>query len=468
MAKKIGIAGAGPAGLLVAKELAIAGFEVHVYESKQANAHVLSHNWSDAVETDMLFDAGFPVPESNGLYFEGAGVRMDEDAPYTGDPNLLYERHRISQLAVYSPDYKSKAIVDADFRHVFIDRQAMISYQTKQAIDAGVQIHYDMQVVHLLGTLEGALSDICVTGLTVQDKDGVHTDILADLVIDATGQDAVLRTQIDNEHIGSDFDQTLFGYVFRTVRKFDPSRIDESQIPCVEHYRLRSTTNSYVFVHFHDDDIIDIGSGVRDQVPKNVAKETVLQTVRQYPQISEEERRGGEGRNLKCLPPNTLVCSGFMVVGHAGAQMNPTQGCGIAASWSGALLLAQIVREAADFSLESLWIYNYRWMSGRGAHYAALFEKTRRIAVYRNEDLNLLLQNNIMNGLALTHDYHGLFVNLTSDEMRRLEDFRKHQPTLAQIWIDAYDAAQKTLAYYLDYPKTWDAPTFNNWINRNK
>jgi flavin-dependent dehydrogenase len=453
--KKVCVAGAGPAGLLVAKELANLGMDVHLFEQAGEEENFAMHNWSDAVETDMLRDAGLPVPRSNGCYFEGPGVRED------GEEGGLYEKHRIAQLAVFSPDYSERVTVDADFRHIFIDRQALRAYQTRQAREAGVKLCYGHRVTGLLGRLDGDLQDIRVTGLEL-DAAGKSLREEADLVVDASGQDAVLRCMLGNAHIAEPFDKSLYGYVFRTVRKFNAARVNESKIPFVEHYRLRSG-KGYLFVHFHADDIVDIGCGVRDPLPARQAKETVLETVAQYPQIEDAQRRGGEGRNLKCLPPNSLVTNGFIVVGHAGAQMNPTQGCGIAASYSGALLAAHVIAGARDFDIESLWPYNARWFAGRGAHYAALFAKMRKIAALSERDIDDLLSNNIMNGHALTHDYHGLFVNLDTDETRRLENFRKTHAALADVWAASYAAGQRALDGYLAYPKRWNAQEFSDW-----
>jgi flavin-dependent dehydrogenase len=455
MTKRICVVGAGPAGLLAAKEFAKQGVEVHLFEQAPEKENFAMHNWSDAVETDMLFDAGLPVPRSNGCYFDGPGVRED------GKEGGLYEKHRIAQLAVFSPDYSRRVIVDADFRHIFIDRQALREYQTAQAREAGVKLYYGTRAVGLRGKLDGELRDIRVTGIELRDAEKCW-GMDADLVVDASGQDAAVRCMIGNSHIAAPFDKTLYGYVFRTVRKFDTTRTAESKLPFVEHYRLRSG-KGYLFVHFHADDIIDIGCGVRHPLPGHLAKETVMETVAQYPQIEDVQRRGGEGRNLKCLPPDSLVANGFVVVGHAGAQMNPTQGCGIAASFSGALLAAHVIAEARDYSIESLWPYNARWFAGRGAHYAALFAKMRKIAQLSEQDLNDLLSNNIMNGQALTHDYHGMFVNLDTDETRRLENFRKMHPALADIWEESYAAGQRVLAAYLAYPKVWDAQKFSDW-----
>ena len=451
---KICVAGGGPAGLLLAAKLAEQGFQVHLFEKKARDDYGKMHDWSDALEIDILHDAGLPVPRMDSAWFRGAGVKGD-------DTPGLYERHRVSQLAVFSPDYSERAVVDADFRHVLVDRHRLRDYQIAQAERAGVVFHYGCAVTGLLGRTEGALEKVCVTGLRYR-QDGAESEMQADLVVEATGQVAEVRALLGAGEIAEPFNQNEYGYAYRTVRKFDPSRVGESKIPFVEHYRLRSD-RGYLFVHFHDSDIVDIGGGARDPVPNAMARQTVLDTLEAYPQVSGEELRGGEDRNLKCMPPDSLAAGGILVVGHAGAQINPTQGCGIASGYSGALLAAQVIREAEDFGLAGLWAYNHRWFTGKGAHYAALYEKMKRIAAYTQADLCFLLRENIMNGQALTNDYHGHFVPLDTDETRRLRDARPRSPETVDRWIDSYTAGKAVWDHYQTFPQSWDRGAFDIW-----
>ena len=65
------VAGAGPGGTLLARDLARAGVKVAVYE---AGTEVeTGHNWSDAVEKSALAAAGFAI--NNALRW---GRRFDD------------------------------------------------------------------------------------------------------------------------------------------------------------------------------------------------------------------------------------------------------------------------------------------------------------------------------------------------------------------------------------------------------
>jgi flavin-dependent dehydrogenase len=461
MGKKASIVGASSTGLVAAGAFALAGFDVDVYERLSEEDSINLHQWSDAVELDLLDDVGLPTPTANGDYFEGPGVRDDEDAPY-GEPEKLYENHRITQLAAFSPDYSHKVLTDADFRYIFVDRISMNKVLKTRAENLGAKIHYKSTVSDLFGNLEGDLEDIEVKGLIV-DKDGVDTTLASDLVVDASGQFSTLRTSIKNEYIGEPHNPALYATAFRTTRKFSPARVNESKAPYVEHFRSEPG-KGFIFVHYHSDDIIDIGGGVASNYTFDQLKDWVYESVHNYPQIDmDAERRTGTGKILQNYPPKSMVANGYMVVGHAVPMVIPNTGCGIAAGWSGALLAAQVAKSAVSFGLESLWPYNKRWLSGRGGHAAALLVKRAKGGAFTADDINILMENNIMNGSALSRDYQGIFLDLTTDEMRRLESFREKYKGLADMWEASYKEASEVLNYYKAFPETWNKTEFEKW-----
>ncbi|MDR1043353.1 MAG: FAD-dependent monooxygenase, partial [Clostridiales Family XIII bacterium] len=101
MRKTVFIAGAGPGGMLLAKELANAGFDVTVGEKLSEEAFASKYNWADALELCILKDAGLPVPFPKGDRWHGEGVIGEN----TG-ADLYYPR-RASELGIYAPDYSA-------------------------------------------------------------------------------------------------------------------------------------------------------------------------------------------------------------------------------------------------------------------------------------------------------------------------------------------------------------------------
>ena len=152
--KRILIAGAGPGGLALGKELAMNGYDVQIFEALPEEQYFVKYNWSDALELCILREVGLPVPFAKGGQWHGPGViGEDEERP-------LYHSHRISELGLYAPDYSIKATNDADFRFVLLDRRLLQKEQVKMALEAGAKIRYGATVTKLSGQTSGALEDL--------------------------------------------------------------------------------------------------------------------------------------------------------------------------------------------------------------------------------------------------------------------------------------------------------------------
>lgn len=160
----IAIAGAGPAGLLLARDLARAGMMVTVYEKRTKGAKV--HDWSDAIEYDVLREAGFDMPvEENGNYRS----RLVKKNP-TGKE--LFEKHAVNPLQIWAPDRSCKTKVDVEFGYILTDRVALDDMLRTEAGKAGARICYSHQALGLLGRTKGPLGDLCIEGLRVHDPKG--------------------------------------------------------------------------------------------------------------------------------------------------------------------------------------------------------------------------------------------------------------------------------------------------------
>jgi len=91
----IAIAGAGPAGLLLARDLARAGMMVTVYEKRTKGAK--GHDWSDAIEYGALREAGFDMPVAENGNYRGRLVKK------TAGPHLQTEGRRGVRLHPHRP-----------------------------------------------------------------------------------------------------------------------------------------------------------------------------------------------------------------------------------------------------------------------------------------------------------------------------------------------------------------------------
>jgi flavin-dependent dehydrogenase len=456
MKKTVFIAGAGPGGMLLAKELAYAGFDVIVGEALEKDAFASRYNWADAIELCILRDAGLPVPFPKGDRWYGEGVIGEE-----AGPDLYYPR-RASELGIYAPDYSVHTATDADFRFVFADRKALQGFQLRQMLEADVELIYGCKTVGLIGDgLDGKLGDIRVTGVMVEIG-GVRRQIDADLVVDATGQTAALRGMLEGApEISRPFDGNRYGPVYKTHRKCETTqlvsdRADADHPPMRNYYRIR-TPEGYLFFHPHDDHQFDVGGGA---VTMEQAKQNVADVIAKIPGALPESFGEGMEKNIKALPPDAIVAGGFLVVGHAAAQVHPTHGCGVSTAYMGALLAAQVVKRARDFGIETLWEYAHRWMSTMGAHFVALFPRLRDLEAH---EVAFLMEQGIINGETLSNDYNGNYLPPNVNERRRLEDAYGKDPETVKKWLRLEAASKRGFEHYLNYPCRWSECEFELW-----
>ena len=453
MAKRICVAGAGPGGLLLGKELAKAGMDVMIFEKAKEEDYFNKYDWTDALELCILKDAGLPVPFAKGNRWYGQGV-IGENSGID-----LYQPYRPSELGIYSPDYSTKTTNDVDFRFVMTNRTALQKYQTEQTLEAGATIVYGHNIIDLLGDKGKTLDDISVKGIVVESDKG-REELEFDLVIDATGQSASLRSMLEPKEISQPFNANQYGIVYRSIKRVDTTDVDAMEFdwehpPFRHHYRLR-TPKGYIFFHPHDDTHVDVGGGA---VTEEEIKGSVNDIFLKLPGVHEETGRAFE-KNIKCLPPDALVATGFMVIGHAAGQVHPTHGCGISTAYMGALLAAQIIKKAKIFDIVTLWEYAYRWMSSMGAHFAALFHRLKNLEA---EEVAFLIDNDITNGETTTNDYNGNYLPPNINEERRLEDIYPKNPDLIEKWMCADEDAKRDFAHYKEYPAHWNAFALARW-----
>lgn len=453
--KRILIAGAGPGGLVLGKELAARDYQVVILEALSEDDYFKKFNWSDALELCILNDVGLPVPFAKGDRWHGPGViGEDKERP-------LYQPQRISELGLYAPDYSIKATNDADFRHVIVERTLLQKELIKMASSAGAEIRYGATVIGLLGETEGNLEDLSITGVTVKNADGSTEELTADLVVDATGQLAHVRTKIGNEHIGTPVQANRYGVVYRTVREIESADLDSmnpsrENPPCRNYYRLR-TPEGYIFFHPHHENEVDIGGSAPtyEQI-----KALVEEVKNNLPGIGKEVGVACE-QNLKSLPPSALVCTGFMVIGHAAGQLHPTHGCGMGPAMMAALLAADVIMKNDRFEIADLWEYGYRWMSGIGAHFAALFPRLRGMEM---EDYTFLMKHDIINGETFSNDYNGNYLPPNTNELRRLEHAFQENPEIVRKWMKLEVESARSFEHYKKYPPIWSPFMFDWWV----
>jgi digeranylgeranylglycerophospholipid reductase len=456
------IAGAGPAGLLLAQKLAEQDVRVAVFEPKREGT--LGHDWSDAVEKSALASAGFEIPKLNGARYAGKLVKKSE-----GDHNL-FEPHCIKPLQIRSPDLTCIVPGGVDFQYITTDRTVLGHMLAQRAVGAGASIFYRHRAERILGRTDATLENIRVNGMRVTDLEQQQSvEVKADITVDATGLGSMLRIGLSGEPvISAPFGNSDLAYACRTVRRLDTRRAPEDDL--VDHYRY-GAYRGYFWTHIHHDDSIDVGGGVREEPGRVDPMAIIEEMIAERPSITNEKLRGGGGIVLVGKSPFSLVAPGFAAVGDAAGQVIPTTGCGVGGAMTGALLAAGVIKAALDrkdHSLAALWPCNYVWFSGRGSQFAALSALKEILQDLSHEEISFLMRNGIMTSQMLTPAINGVFKapDLSTKARTLARGFSR--PGLLLKLNRANSIGEKIFRHYRDYPQKWDPKSFGAWVDKTR
>ena len=456
------VAGAGPGGALLARDLARAGVKVAVYEAGLETE--TGHNWSDAIEKSALAAAGFAMPSIGPNGYEGPLVKKNEN-----DANL-FEPHAMRRLQIWAPDLSGKTRTDVDFRYITTDRIVLNRMLRQQAVEAGAHFFYDHRAEGLLGKIDVPLEDIRVEGMRVTDRRQKQTTAVhAHVTVDATGYRSMLRTGLTQATpINRPYTKGDLAVVFRTVRQLDTDRAEKDNL--TDHYRY-GAYRGYFWTHKHHPDVIDVGGGVKEAPDRVNPRDIVDEMIRERPSITTEELRGGGGTVLVGRSPYSLAASGFLAIGDAAGQVIPTTGCGAGGAMVGAMLAAQTIigaLEQENTRIDALWGYNRKWFGGpgRGNHFAALAALKEILQDLSHEELAFLMRQDILSGEMLTPSINGIFE--VPDIKATLKTLRRgiSRPGLLLQLNRATTMGKKIFRHYSQYPTVWDGKTFAAWVQK--
>ena len=454
---KVIVAGAGPGGCIFARDLARIGIDVTVYE--KGNYDSLGHDWSDAVERSALEATGFDAPFQGSVNTGPLVKATDASGKTTG----IFEQHAYPFMEVWAPDYSCKKTVN--FRYVTTDRKTLGKLLVDQAQEAGARVMFNHEAEDILLDGGNTLEDLAVTGIIVKNRETGETQKMpADIVVDNTGFQALLRTRLPSPTgIARKFTDDEFAMVHRTVRK----RNRDAEDPMTDHYRYGYNTG-YQWIQYLNEDEIDTGAGVRYD-PKNPdPKDIVAEFISRHPSITDEVLRGGGGLCLVGRSPASLVANGFLVIGDAASQTIPMTGCGAGGAMMGGKFAAEAVASAAaqgKNSCESLWEYNRKWFveSRRGANYAGLTALRNILQDLTHEDISFLFRKDILNDAMLTDSINGIFTLPDFPTMVKTLIRGITRPGLLLKLNAATTIGTKIYRHYLAYPPKWNPTKFKEW-----
>lgn len=351
--KKIVIIGLGHGGLSAAIRLA-GDYEVTIYEAKAKEK--IAYPWEDDIRFDIFERVGIPAPDAS-LY------------------NQKTQRCFIApNMTDYLPLPQGKPMED-----ISIDRKGLLNHLISLAEAAGAKVVYEAPVEELVVEHE-RVTGIRVAGETVK----------ADLVVDASGFHSKFRGQVPTKFgIQAEPvpDETMC--VYRAFYEKTPG----TQTPHPErHYCIRHMGGagiSWCNVNNHDE--IDILVGRIG----NLSSEEVAAAEADLKKYNDtfSDKVLQVGRYVDISLRNTIsrmVADGFALIGDSAFMTMPFMGSGIEASLLAGKLLADCVKEAADFTAEGLWPYQVAYYKEQGASYAFVDILKRWVLFLPPEQMNWL------------------------------------------------------------------------------
>ncbi len=467
MKSRVAIVGAGPGGLVLARELA--GYGIDVTVDEKANFEEIGHNWSDAVEYSALKAAGLDMPGLAGRQWKGTLVKGGPE-----DPGI-FEKHAVPRLKVYSPGRESCKEIDFDM--ITTDRRRLARHLVMEAEAAGAKIMYNHEGRDLLYTEndQKGPGGVSVLGLTLKDLNKEELMALdADLVVESSGFRSVLRSSLP-KHTGlaDPFKDSDFALVHREVYNYDPETAQkgflsgsEAQI-IPDHYRY-GYNSGYQWSHIHNEIQIDIGAGIKSDHQGVDPRQIVEAFVTEHPAIKPGAVRGGRSLCIVGRPLKNFVAKGFFVLGDAASTSVPTTGCGVGSAISMALHAAEVIKEAAAEDRNDLvkfWEINRKFYleDSRGPSLAALNELRSVLQTLTHEELDFLFKKDLIDNAILQDAINGRYKRLELNELSKALRSGITRPALLMKLSSGIRAAEKTYSHYLNYPPEWNAREFDMW-----
>lgn len=353
------IAGGGPAGCAVAKNLAKLGHSVLLLEKRQ--------------------EIGAPKRCGEGLSI--ATMKMIEEIPVNFKVPPRFIAQVIDGARVYTPDMNSVLI---DFGHeegYIVERKVFDKFIAYEASRAGATIIAKSEVTGVIK------ENGCITGVKARICGGDEKRIRAKIVVAADGiESAVSRKaglDTTNKLVNVD---SGFQYEMSNLKLDDDRKI-------LLFFGNEIAPRGYVWIFPKGHDIANVGIGVSGA--EKSAKHYLDLFISSHPEIFGkssiiEVNSGGipVGGFLE-----KMVLDGFLVVGDAAHQVNPIHGGGMKEGTIAGEMAASVISSClkkGDVSAKALSEYNRIWWKERGAKLKKVEKLREVVEKLSDDDLNML------------------------------------------------------------------------------
>lgn len=434
------VVGAGPGGCIAARDLKRAGFDVGLF---------------DAEERETL---GKPiVVEAEKAMFEtvGAGLPQGEENPY----------HQ-KRIRVFSANKKEAFTIEGEHPAVSLKLDAFSRRLLREAEGKGVRF-YGGHAAHDPLIKEGRVGGVRFRAA------GSDQEVMARLVIDATGFNAALVRKLDPE-LSVGFEDRMEDVVVAENRFHEvaPDKAREA-VGRGAHYddevwnRLGihgnySTVYSYLSLEKMRAYIL-IGFKAEYQNPPI---SDLVDRFREEEGYYGRELYGGKGLIRVRRSLDRLVTDGLMVIGEAACQVIPAHGSGVASAMYAGHLAARAAAEAlkhGDVSTRALWPYCHGYQSGRGAILAAYDANRMVVESMTSDQVAALMDAGAMRPEDLYNAAVPKPIKMSLGSIPSRAWALLKRPDLIGPVMRMGRPVSAVTKHYVRYPAEYDPGTFQAW-----
>jgi len=366
------VVGAGTGGSVAARFAAEKGLKVCLIDSKDKK-EIGNKICGDAVGNDIFDFLKIKHPKGNELSCKIKGAKL------------------------YTPDLKKCIdLTDPKQAGYIVNRIEFGQRLLNEALDAGVDQFIDNTMA-----LDLLYNQNTVSGVKVKLYNGEKANLRSKVLIDASGFYSPLRKKVKSNLVEKKVLKEDSILCYREIVKFSPQdlRINNPDYISIILNREKAP-GGYIWYFPKNESSLNIGLGtfmnlkgkVKDLYHQNVFNEFIKTS--KYEIISS----GGGVVSVR-RPLWSCTDNGIMFVGDAACHVNPLHGGGIDPSMRGGFFAANTVVDAiekGDYSVNSLWNYNYDVMTSFGAEFASLDLLRMTLQILSNEDLNFALQQDLL------------------------------------------------------------------------
>jgi digeranylgeranylglycerophospholipid reductase len=440
------IAGAGPGGCIAARDLAAEGFSVGLFDPGTENR--LAKPIVVEVEEGVFSQVGLPTPLGNEM-------------PY-----------RANSMRVISPRGRHVFSVNGDTLPYAIRLDKFVNKLHRAAVERGTKFfggHRVKKPVIMDGKVAG------VTFAAANSTGEAH----ARIVVDATGFDAELSSQLDPafgfEFPGGDRHVVLAENSFHRIDPEKARRAVREGIHgdgelCARFgiYGTYSTVYSYLSL---EDVTAYVLMGYRKFFKDAPPLKEAIARFKDGEGYYGKKLHGGGGPIRIRHSLDHLVSNGFMAIGEAACQVIPVHGSGVASALFAGHIAAKTAAAAlrsGDTSARALWPYAVEYQRTRGRILAAF--DVGRLTVDKLDvgQLGVLMEHGIMTREEMIAGAVPRLPRFTLSALpARLAGILKNPgiaPRLARMGV----ITGSVLRHYARYPQKYDETDFRAWRARKK